>query len=65
MDEKPIYPTDAIWNLLWKYIANENIDEDYSAEMAEELCTEVLPKVWDYVLELDCNGTGEKQEGKR
>ena len=51
-EPEPHCPVDIIWQLLWPYIADENSDEDYSAEMAEKLCTEILPKVWDCVLDL-------------
>ena len=44
---------DAIWALLWKYIADDSPDDDYSEDMAQELCEVVLPQVWNKVLMLD------------
>jgi len=44
---------EAIWKLLWEYIANEDSAEDYSAEMAERLCECVLPLVWNEVAQLE------------
>ena len=40
---------DAVWKFLYPYIADEDTDEDYSAEMAERLCEKILPTVWDVV----------------
>lgn len=44
---------DKIWGLLWEYIADENTCEPYSEKMAETLCEDVLPQVWDEILMLE------------
>lgn len=41
--------SDAIWGLLYPYIADENGPTYGEIEM-EKLCTDVLPKVWSIVI---------------
>ena len=44
--------TEAIWKLLHPYIASED-GPDYDEEEMEQLCTSVLPNVWNHAAELE------------
>lgn len=43
---------EAIWLLLYDYIASED-GPDYNEAEMEKLCADVLPRVWDRVLALE------------
>lgn len=43
---------EAIWHLLFDYIANED-GPDYNEANMETLCADVLPRVWDHVLYME------------
>ena len=49
---------EAIWKLLWDYIAHPSPDEEYSYAMAERLCESVLPLVWNEVGKLEALNAG-------
>jgi hypothetical protein len=53
--ERGTYKTqvvDAIWKLIYPYTASED-QEEYSAEVDKKLRNEILPKVWDFIVQLE------------